>query len=173
MNASRLAVAAAAFSAVAIVACSATPIDDSPNVEVKQGTVDPTCVRGGPTCGVTGASSSGSVLDPGTSSGSTSGSSGRFPGLVSSSGFVLDPGTGSSSSGGTSGSTPPRGVDPLSCGECISLYDEDGVLYGCDCRGAGNGLQSGIVCPVSAPCRYLVHGSYRCYRYDYPSNTCH
>lgn len=155
-NATRIAVAAAALSALAVVACTADQAE-TPSVEVQQGTVDPNCIRGGLTCGTT-------TYYGGKTGGLTSG-------YVSSSG-VLDPGT----SSGTGGQTlnPPKGADPVNCGDGCKWSDGDAThMPGCQCSGGGNGLQSGIVCPVAYPCRYYVWGAYRCYAVDSWSGTCH
>lgn len=158
-NITRIAITAAAFSALSAIACSSSPsdTDTAPSVGVEQGTVDPTCVKGGTTCGL-----------PGGSSGLAS-SSGY---VSSSSGFTLDP--------GTSGAPPPEplrppfGADPISCGErCTPTVDRKGYPA-CDCGGAaGNGLQSNVVCGVTTPCRYYVWGAYRCYQVDTYSGACH
>lgn len=155
-NATRIAVAASAISALAVIACSSSPTDDAVSVEVEQGTVDPNCIKGGITCGTVGASSGN---------------------LASSSGLVFDPGTSSgSTSGGTSGTSgggyqPPGGVNPDHCGPCIPVIDLKG-RPACDCRGGGNGLQSGIGCPPSTPCQREVWGVYRCYRKDPYTQEC-
>lgn len=188
MNTLKIALlATVAFSSLAI-ACSAAP-SEKMAVGVDNDSINPTCVKGGITCGSTGvtsSSSSGKVLDPGTSSGSTSGgtttggASGRLPlpPISSSSGFTLDPGTSSGTSGtsGTSGGglyNPPKGVDPLYCGDaCVTERDPDGQIDGCDCHGGGNGLQSGIGCPSLYPCKYNVWGNYRCYAVDVTTGEC-
>ncbi|MBS2014832.1 MAG: hypothetical protein JST00_18225 [Deltaproteobacteria bacterium] len=168
-NVTRIVVVASAFSALAAIACTTAPGDDV-SVEVQQGTVDPNCIKGGLGCAPTGGTTT------------SSGGKGGVGGIASSSGLVLDPGTsssgGTSGTSGTSGSTmpnlvPPKGIDPINCGDaCRWKPAGQNNIEGCDCGGAGNGLQSGIVCPIAYPCRYYVWGAYRCYQVDSWTGTC-
>lgn len=71
---------------------------------------------------------------------------------------------------------PPKGADPIRCGTAGECFWKDGsgtTLAGCQCGGAGNGLQSAIICPTWYPCRYYVWGAYRCYAVDASTGQCH
>lgn len=155
INATRIVVAVTALSALAVVACSSAPTDESVSVQVEQGTVDPNCAKGGITCGVPGG-----------------GGLASSSGIVSSSSGVMDPGTSGSSPPPPPPLQPPGGVTPLSCDPCVAAVNDKGAP-GCSCHGGGNGLQSLISCPNYAPCRYLVRGVYRCYNVDWTTGACH
>lgn len=178
---SRLTIAAA-FTAVAAVACTSVP-DEPVSVGVDTDQVDTKCIKGGITCGVAGSTSggtkggtvggtSGTVSTSSSSSGGTTssgGTSGKLGDIWNGSSGTLAPADPVETCGtNPTGSTtqPPAnarvgaGCDPTDCGPWCRW---DAQQYGCDCSGAGYGLSSTIGCPARHPCGRYVWGTVRCY----------
>lgn len=140
MTVSRLAVAAAAAITLAAVACTAAP-DEPASVDVQTDTVTPSCIKGGITC------------TPTVRGGFTGGTSG----LVNAT--LADP-TPPPPPPSSPPALPGKGEAPLDCGIACTW---DAEHFGCDCKGAGYGIESTIHCGWSNPCPRMVNGSYRCY----------
>ena len=174
----------ASFAAAAAVACTSLP-EEPASVDVDTDQLGARCIKGGVTCGPTGASAGGVTGGVGTSGtvstsssgggGVTGGTSGKLSssGLLTSGG-TLAPETPEPASCGENSTTAPSnarttgGCDPVDCGEWCQ-WDREHVS--CSCIGVGYGLASSITCPVAHPCGREVRGVVRCYDY-LPGGVC-